>query len=345
MKVSIVVPVYNAEKYLDTSILNLLNQTYRDIEIILVENASTDNSLDVCNRYKEKDDRIIVISTKDNVGAGEARNVGLERASGDYICFFDADDQYDLSIVEKLLCAITEQKADVAICAYDAYVEGTDRRDHHTTREFATKDRKETQQYFADSFPDGHVGFLWNKMYNLKVIKGCDLKFPKLSRLEDGFFNLDFFTMANRLVVITDELYHYRISSSEDVIRKHNVEYGDLVLTLVDSAKDAFTAWEVTPNTKELQKFALNELGTCIENTFIGGWGMGYLNRKAYLSQLTGYDTYLDALKDLDMVGEYRRFLHKLLNQEHFILLEIVVRTKHFIKKNFTRFYYLIKRD
>ena len=340
MKVSIVVPVYNAEKYLDKSISALLNQTYSDIEVILVENGSTDNSLDICKRFADFDARIRVIDTKENIGAGEARNVGISRATGEYICFFDADDWYEDTIVEKLVSSVLNNGSDIAICAYEAFVEGTDKKDYHTCKSMICKTKKEAQQYFADCFPDGHVGFLWNKIYKLSVIKDNNIRFPRLSRLEDGFFNLAFFTMAESISVIEDELYHYRISSSEDVVKKHDAEYADLVVTLVDTTNETFEKWGVKNTSDELNKFCLNELGTCIENVFIGGWGMNSFERKAYLHQMTMVDTYQDALLHLDVVGKYRQLLHKLLNSEHYLVLELIVRIKFFVKKNFKNFYY-----
>lgn len=344
MKVSIVVPVYNAEKYLDKSISALLGQTFGDIEVILVENGSTDNSLAICNKYADIDDRIIVIDTKDNVGAGEARNIGISKAKGEYICFFDADDWYEQTIIEKLLHAAVDYDADVAICAYEAYVEGTNKNDHHSCKSIVYKTKRETQQYVADNFPDGHIGFLWNKIYRLSLIKKNELKFPILSRLEDGFFNLDFFNVAASLVVIEDELYHYRISNSEDVIRKHNKEYADLVATLVDYAKDMYVKWGIKSNSNELEKFCLNELGTCIENTFVGGWRLRYSERKEYLKRISMVDVYKDALIYLDAVGKYRRLLHTLMEKRHFVILEILVRLKCFMKKNFKKVYYEFRR-
>lgn len=341
MKVSVVVPVYNAEKYLNKSIPALLNQTYNDIEVILVENGSTDNSLDMCKKFADADARIRVIDTKENIGAGEARNVGISRATGEYICFFDADDWYENTIIEKLVSSVLENGSDVAICAYEAFVEGTERKDHHTCKSMVCKKKNETQQYFADSFPDGHVGFLWNKIYKLSVIKENDIRFPKLSRLEDGFFNLAFFTAAESISVIEDELYHYRISSSEDVIRKHDAKYADLVVTLVDTAHETFDKWGVKSNSDELNKFCLNELGTCIENTFVGGWNMGYLEQRAYLTQLTLVDTYENALQHLEVIGKYRQLLHVLLAKKQFTLLKVVVKIKYIVKKYFKKIYYL----
>ena len=118
MKVTVIVPIYNSAKYLDESIGSLLKQTYEDLEILLVDNGSADNSLDICNSYAVKDKRIRVLHTDENIGTGAARNLGLENALGEYICFFDADDRYEPLFVEKLLSAATEKENPKAESTY-----------------------------------------------------------------------------------------------------------------------------------------------------------------------------------------------------------------------------------
>ena len=100
MKVSIVVPVYNVEKYLDRCIKSILNQKYQDMEIILINDGSTDNSLAICEKYREQDSRIIIIN-KANQGLSAARNDGVAAASGEYIMFIDSDDYIDDSLVSE----------------------------------------------------------------------------------------------------------------------------------------------------------------------------------------------------------------------------------------------------
>ena len=99
--ISVIIPVYNAEKYLDRTVNSILNQTYHDFELILVDDGSTDNSPKICDEYALKHDEIVVLHKK-NAGLGEARHSGLDAATGDYIAFFDSDDYIDEIYVEKM---------------------------------------------------------------------------------------------------------------------------------------------------------------------------------------------------------------------------------------------------
>ena len=116
--VSIVVPIYNVEKYLNRCIENLINQTYRNVEIVLVNDGSTDSCPQICDEYAKKDSRIKVIH-KENQGPGVARNTGIENATGDYICFFDSDDYIESDTIEKCVLEITSNDADMVIFGHD----------------------------------------------------------------------------------------------------------------------------------------------------------------------------------------------------------------------------------
>lgn len=115
--VSIIIAVYNAEKYIDNTIEAIRNQTYSNIQIVLVDDGSSDNSLEKCIAYSRIDERIIVIH-QNNMGPGCARNVGIKASNGDYLVFVDADDYIDICFIEHLVLAITEKDYDVAIAGY-----------------------------------------------------------------------------------------------------------------------------------------------------------------------------------------------------------------------------------
>lgn len=114
-KISVIVAVYNTEKYIEKCLRSLLNQTYQNLEIIVVDDGSTDNSKEVLKKYSHND-KIKLIYNKKNSGLSYSRNVGLENATGDYIGYIDSDDYVDLDYYEKLIQAIIENKADIAIC-------------------------------------------------------------------------------------------------------------------------------------------------------------------------------------------------------------------------------------
>ena len=123
-KVSVIIPVYNVEQYVEKSIQSVLNQSMKDIEIILVNDGSTDKSGEICDRYGQKEERIIVIH-KENGGLSSARNVGVKAASGDYIGFIDSDDYIESVMYETLYQMAERDSADVAVCGvYDVYKNG-----------------------------------------------------------------------------------------------------------------------------------------------------------------------------------------------------------------------------
>lgn len=129
-KVTIVVPVYNTEKYLDECIKSIVNQTYENIEVILIDDGSKDNSPKICDKWAQKDSRIQVIH-KMNEGAGIARNTGISNASGEYICFFDSDDYIEPYTIEKSLNALLENNADIVLFGFcDITANGKTKRVH-----------------------------------------------------------------------------------------------------------------------------------------------------------------------------------------------------------------------
>ena len=111
-KISIIIPVYNVEKYLSRCLESVINQSYKNIEIIIVNDGSTDNSFDICNKYKKKDKRVILID-QNNQGLSGARNTGLKHATGEYICFIDSDDYVEKDYVEYLYKLIVKDDYDL----------------------------------------------------------------------------------------------------------------------------------------------------------------------------------------------------------------------------------------
>ena len=116
-KISVIVPIYNVEKYLKRCLESILNQTYTNIEIILVDDGSTDNSGIICDKYAEKDERIIIIQ-KENGGLSSARNTGIDISTGEYLCFVDSDDYIENDMIEYLYCGIKKYNVDIAVCGF-----------------------------------------------------------------------------------------------------------------------------------------------------------------------------------------------------------------------------------
>lgn len=216
-KVSIVVPVYNAEKYLAECIDSLLAQTYDNIEIILVDDGTKDSSGKICDEYASDHKNIKVIH-KENTGAGLARNTGMEIAEGDYIAFVDSDDYADKTLIESLMNAIIKNDADTAFGGFKKVDDF-----HNVLFEksygneiFSGEDcYKKCFKRMLGSNPGKHDALkisTWNSLYSMKIIRENNLKFvsERIFLSEDILFCEEYYKYSKKTVIIDNSCYNYR---------------------------------------------------------------------------------------------------------------------------------------
>lgn len=208
-KISIIVPCYNVEKYLDVCVKSIIAQTYRNLEIILVDDGSPDNCPQMCDDWAKKDPRINVIHQK-NGGLSAARNAGMTIATGDFIGFVDSDDSIEPDMYEQMLRSLLcEPKAELAICGVQTIVEGS--KDEVTVEEydkyFAVKEAQtvSVNTSWANSLP----ATAWNKLYRRDFLMGNGIRFPQGMNNEDEAFFLFCMARAKHIAFVPARLYHY----------------------------------------------------------------------------------------------------------------------------------------
>lgn len=203
-KVSVVVPIFNAKKYLETCLTSIQNQSYKNIEIILVNDGSTDGSDEICEELKVKDARINVVN-QENRGPAAARNRGIEIANGTYIQFVDADDQIKQTMIENLVSSLENTHADLAICGYETI--------NNTFLPSINGyfDQKTFLNYVGQLYKEIILPSPCNKMYRLKNIKEKHIRFPESYSLgEDLLYNLTFLQHCSSVYVIEESFYMYQ---------------------------------------------------------------------------------------------------------------------------------------
>lgn len=211
MKISVIVPIYNSELYISDCIESIIMQTHKDLEIILVDDGSTDGAGAICDEYAAKDRRISVIHQA-NAGVSAARNVGLSRATGKWISFIDSDDTLDPDMYELLLQLAKEYDADIVHCGYK-HIVGKEIRLVHDTGEIVRQETEEALKCLVGRRL--FVGSLWNKLYKRELAD--NLKFrTDLKINEDILFNFELFSKAKVSVFADYAKYNYiaRINSS-----------------------------------------------------------------------------------------------------------------------------------
>lgn len=204
IKVSIIVPVYNVEKYLEKCLNSLLEQTLEEIEIILIDDGSTDRSLDIIKKFYMKCPEKIVYKSISNGGAANARNVALQMAQGEYIGFVDSDDFVDLTMFEKMYFAAKDQKADIVTCGYNRInMDDIQRRDVMRRKCFG-HNVYQAPQLFINNVP-----YIWNKIFKKELIDANKISFESFRIFEDLVFTYKLFLKANKIVRVPETLYNY----------------------------------------------------------------------------------------------------------------------------------------
>ena len=203
--ISIIIPIYNVEKYLEECIESVINQTYKNLEIILVDDGSTDRCLEICKKYEKQDNRIKVIH-QENAGVSVARNVGIDFSTGQYIGFLDSDDFIEKDMYEQLYKNLKAEKADIAGCDY--YIYNTFKA---TKSDILTKKKSVMTTEEALIKMNELRGFgvgVWNKLYKRKLLNG--IRFPIGKRGEDWFIIYKIIDKAKKIVYNPNAKYYYR---------------------------------------------------------------------------------------------------------------------------------------
>ncbi|MDU9375484.1 Undecaprenyl-phosphate 4-deoxy-4-formamido-L-arabinose transferase [Methanocorpusculaceae archaeon Sp1] len=229
-KVSVIIPIYNSERYLHQCIDSIIHQTLSDIEIICVDDGSTDVSLNILHEYQYSDDRIIIV-TKENAGAGAARNYGLDIARGEYLSFLDSDDFFDPHFLEKIYNRCLCDNADIGIFKYKKY----DDISHRCLQmEFGVFEwyLPTTIPFSAKSFPDYLFEMFqlpaWNKLFKREFIIHHNLRFQEIYRSNDLLFTLLSLASAETITVLDEVLLYYRIgiqSNCQSTNYKHPLNF------------------------------------------------------------------------------------------------------------------------
>lgn len=218
--ISVIIPIYNVEKYLPQCLESVINQTYRNLEVICINDGSPDNSLEILEEYKKKDSRIKVINQQ-NQGLAGARNTGLDIACGEFIFFLDSDDWLPLNAIELLYNKQKEEKADIVIGGRSTIT-------FKKELEFLPKDYGRTltfEEYIEKSFKDSNFrAVAWGKLYKREIIQKNKLYFPKGLLYEDLLFVMKYLYYSNKIVILSKDIYNYRYNRENSIVNSINIK-------------------------------------------------------------------------------------------------------------------------
>ena len=338
VELSIIMPVFNTEKYLTQCIESILNQQYKNFELICVDDASTDNSEKIIKNYKKKDKRIKLITNKSNQGQSTCRNIGLSAAKGEYIGFIDSDDYIDINMFEKMLKNIKEQKTDIVMCKVQKFNEKTKKVEKDSYLDLKCfKDKIFFQKPFNHTdtvnFWNGINVAVWNKIFKKDFLTQNNIKFEDNYIFEDLPFFFETYTKAKSISAIDEYCYFYRTNRDDATMTKNTVK----LLDRIDMVYKSYLILEKQPYFKEIKTEIVDFL---IHDLFFNYLQIDSKYQKEYFFRMQKVYRAID-ISDIDtteILTAYFAYFEKIRNNDYKDVLNYFFNQDKYIEEKYTRF-------
>lgn len=285
--VSIILPVYNVEKYIAKSIHSVLNQTFTGFELLVIIDGSPDNSKQIAEEFAAKDQRIKIFE-KENGGLSDARNYGLERALGEYIYFMDSDDWIEPDLLSENLKIIEQEQLNFVVFGYmqdDEDRSGAVYNSIHFQPKY--KAFKKEESFSLDKYHLGLLGYAWNKIYKKEFLIKNKLRFEKgTSLVEDILFNSQVFKNSNIIRFNSNEYYHYINRSELTLSKKYYPNSYNLKVKKNQFIESFLNAWKVENKSSILAESLLLGLNASLVNLYANKSKMSKKQRLIYLKEI-----------------------------------------------------------
>lgn len=321
-KISIIVPIYNAEKYLMDSIKSILNQTFRDFELILVNDGSTDCSDEICKQFESIDNRITYVK-KNNGGSSSAKNFGVAISKGKYIGFVDADDTIDDSYIENLFKGTTDEEVDLCV--------GNVAFKKQVNNQLETKKitiypgiftLQEYLKFYPEYMPHAIIGAPWNKLFKRDIIIKNQLKFDEnLKNNEDTQFNYSYLEKCRKIYVSSSPYYNYMNWGDKSASRGYIEDIFYIYLSTYRKAKEFLKNVEMYDCNEEFTKrYFINLVLGAINNIVIGA-PYNILGKKRMIRDIVFEQEVQRAVADLQYADIKRKVAILLIKRKKVNLL------------------------
>lgn len=340
-EISIIVPVYNLEKTLLRGVESILKQTFTDFELILINDGSTDNSIEVCREIEKRDDRVLVID-KNNEGAGLTRNRGIELAKGKYIAFFDGDDVIENNMLDIMYSTIEETKVDLVICNFNIV-----RQDNSLnvrvkmSQDCLVNSKEKCRETYIDLLEIGLMTSPWNKLYRKSIINKNNIRFTDLKRGQDAVFNGMYYDCINSYKIIKTPLYNYYSNTIELEWMKFPEDYFDICKQINRVYTDLVISWgEMNKKNKEfLSTYFINDVISCIFYSFNPKLNFKLKDQKKYIFNLINDSCTIEALKYNRPKNFYKKIMHFLIKNKLIYFIILITSVLITIRKKYTNIF------
>lgn len=340
-KITFIVPIYNVGKYLDTTIQSMLSQSYSNIEIILINDGSTDNSAEICQKYAEKDERIKYIF-QENQGVSSARNKGIDEATGDWICFVDGDDFIENDLCSSASLYLTED-LDICFFSYNEFIMGN-KKSYESPEvkraEFGKKEFEKMQLsiFYMQGFKYTNTAAIWGKLFKTSFIKSNNLRFMENQvKSQDTLFMLYVLQFADKGVYFNRSLYNYRIIR-ESISRRYNSDIFSIYKQLLYQFRIFIKKYKNDEKrfikAYEYRVFRNFMVAVTLDCCHVDNKGKYNSRKEKFLKELNS-EPFCSAIKNVD-INKYptkERVLALLVKAKSFLAINYLNRLRYILRK------------
>lgn len=338
IKVSVIMPVYNAEKYLGKAIESMLGQSLKEIELILVNDGSKDSSLEICNEYEKRDNRVTVINKK-NEGACIARNTGIEKARGKYIQLVDADDYIERDMLEEQYNLGEKTDAQVVMCGmkFDVYQKNGQviiSEAHY--KDMVLKSQDEIKPIFMDLFDNLLFNYTHNKLYNTEFLRSNKLKFIEWLPIDqDTNFNIDVFRVLDRLTISTKAYYHYVKNFEETIVSRYHANKFEVRTFRYDRLKKLLIDWDIynEENKRKLDLMYIHYVIECFDLYCHEKCKLRFKDKKKEIKNVLKTMQVKEAVNEIEVTNSaYTNLVYKAMKKNRINSIYALVKIKKCLK-------------
>lgn len=310
--VSIILPIYNCQLFLEKNIISILKQTYKNFELILIDDGSTDNSREILKDFEKKDKRIKVIY-KNNTGVSDTRNTGIKIAKGEFITFFDADDYVEKTFLEDTINIYKNYNVELVITGFFSEIEGKNDNsfDKINMETKIYKNMDEIKQDFVNMWDKQILYNVWNKLYLKSIIDKYEINFPKDNWGEDVEFNRKYLLNINSLYITQNCYYHYIRERKGAITNTYNEKIFDIRKKEFFEFNDYFEKFGISKE-KYLEfsyrRYLERTLG-CIENYFSKNCSLNFKEKYKKIKIIVKDEITRNALKKVNLTSKKTKIM------------------------------------
>ena len=345
-KVSIIIPAYNMELYIKKSIESIIKQTYKNIEIIIIDDGSKDKTYEICLELKKMYENIILIK-KENTGVSDSRNRGIEKATGDFIVFVDSDDYIEENMIEDFVLAYENENVDLVLSGFFEEYQNKNGKIKLKHKIFFESKKYNNQEEIKEDFVklwDKHILYnICNKVYKRTIIEEFGIRFPNYNFGEDLFFNKEYIKNIKSCYIIPKAYYHYIREREGSSTSSYKCDLFEIRVKEYEEFYKYFEEYGVVGEESRefLSRRHLDRIIGCIENVFCSK--LSKLEKMQNIEQIVNHQYTREALKFAKPHSKKTKILYQVLNTQNVKLNYLIGKAINFVRKKFSTIFLRLK--